>query len=630
MLTYDQEFLDAWPAGVIVTDNGLMVRQINRWLLERLPGARSAYLGRTLGDAFPELADRSLLAAYDLVMEQREALRLPMNIHRYWLRLPAAAGSELAEMPQSAHLIPLWADGQLAGILTVVEDETERRRTELQLQREIDTLTALHDIDRALATLDLQACLQIIVSRTRALFRGENAALLLCDGGRLTVAAEAGYEASVVGQTIGLEAGVTGWVVREQASALVPDVTRDARYLAIDPRARSEMAAPLMLRDDCLGVINVESRRPAAFGEPDLEILEALAGRAAAAIHNARLHAAANEQRQLADSLRDIALSLSQELNPNAILDVLLDQVRAVLPYDSACVMQLDPQTQRLRMVRHRGYEQFGVAAAVAAFDHPLETIPNLARMATSLRPAVVTDVRADPEWIAGDLAAHIGSWAGAPIVARGQLLGILSLDKQQTGFYAPALAERLAALAAAAGLAWENARLFAEQERLAMTDGLTGVANRRQFDLVLARELNRAERYGRPLAVIIVDIDDFKAYNDTFGHPAGDDALRVLAALLSRSIRAMDTAARYGGEEFAIILPEIALPEAVCVAERLQSAISQLALPGAGPGAGVTISAGVAAAPEHGQTPAVLVQTADAALYQAKHRGKNNVVAAG
>jgi len=272
MLNYDQDMLDAWPAGVIVADIELRVQQLNRWLLERLPNERAAYVGRTLGEAFPELADRSLLAAYDLVIEQREALRLPMDIHRYWLRLPASAGSELPEMPQSAHLIPLVVAGHLEGILTVVEDETERRRTELQLQREIDTLTALHDIDRALATLDLQACLQIIVSRTRALFRGENAALLLCDAGRLTVAADAGYEASVVGQTIELDAGVTGWVVRKQTSALVPDVTRDVRYLAIDPRARSEMAAPLMLRADCLGVRGI-ARDLAAVGVGTLKPL---------------------------------------------------------------------------------------------------------------------------------------------------------------------------------------------------------------------------------------------------------------------------------------------------------------------------------------------------------------------
>jgi diguanylate cyclase (GGDEF)-like protein len=407
---------------------------------------------------------------------------------------------------------------------------------------------------------------------------------------------------------------------------LAPEVADDPRYLAVDPRTRSEIAAPLLLAGDCLGVINVESRRANAFSDADLDLLETLASRAATALHNARLHAAEREQRQFAETLRDIALSLAAELNPDAILDVLLDHVARVAPYDTASIMLLDPHTHRVRMDRARGYERLGLGDRADRFTLHLDDYANLARMAATRRPHVVPDTHADAFWVPGELAAHIGSWAGAPIVARGQLLGFLSLDKFEAGFYTAEMADRLAAFAAAAGLALENARLYAEQQRLAVTDGLTGIANRRQFDSVLARELLRAVRYSRPLALILLDLDDFKRFNDRYGHPAGDGVMRALALVLAQSLRAMDLAARYGGEEYAVILPETDGASACQVAEHLRQMVAQLPLAPQAGASQVTISLGVAVAPEHGATPDDLVRAADAALYEAKRLGKNRV----
>src|SRR5206468_3912609 len=150
-----------------------------------------------------------------------------------------------------------------------------------------------------------------------------------------------------------------------------------------------------------------------------------------------------------ADNLRNIGLSLSAELNPDAILDTLLDHVAQVVPYDTASVMMLDPRSGRVRMARQRGYERFGVAHLVAQFDEPLARLDNLAVMAREQQPQVVPRTRADPAWRPSELAAHIESWAGAPIVARGQVLGLLSLDKTEPGFYTLELARRLAAFAA-------------------------------------------------------------------------------------------------------------------------------------------------------------------------------------
>ena len=168
--------------------------------------------------------------------------------------------------------------------------------------------------------------------------------------------------------------------------------------------------------------------------------------------------------------------------------------------------------------------------------------------------------------------------------------------------------------------------------QRLSLVDAVTDVANRRQFDRALADEWARAIRAGTSIALVLVDVDHFKPYNDRYGHPAGDDCLRRIASVLARTLlRAGDVVARYGGEEFGAILPLTDIDAATAVAERMRKSIEALAMPhGAVPLGVVTISAGVAATrPEMGSNPLDLVALADAALYEAKAAGRNRVVTA-
>ncbi len=166
----------------------------------------------------------------------------------------------------------------------------------------------------------------------------------------------------------------------------------------------------------------------------------------------------------------------------------------------------------------------------------------------------------------------------------------------------------------------------------LALIDGLTGLANRRQFDLVLERECRRAARDRAPLGLLMIDVDDFKAFNDLYGHLAGDDALSAIARTIAGGIaRGSDLAARYGGEEFAVILPANDGPSAVVVAERVRQAVLALEVEHTGSAAGVaTVSIGAASfKPVSFDRPIALVEAADAALYAAKRSGRNAIVLA-
>jgi len=175
-----------------------------------------------------------------------------------------------------------------------------------------------------------------------------------------------------------------------------------------------------------------------------------------------------------------------------------------------------------------------------------------------------------------------------------------------------------------------QKALEHARTRRFASTDGLTEVYNHRIFQERLSQEIARADRYSRSLSVLMIDVDHFKVYNDTYGHPQGDIVLQDLARLLQEISRTSDTVARYGGEEFAIILPETSSMGAQKIAQRLREQVERYPFPNreSMPGGTLTISIGIATHASAGRKDALL-QAADTALYTAKREGRNRICVA-
>jgi diguanylate cyclase (GGDEF)-like protein len=223
------------------------------------------------------------------------------------------------------------------------------------------------------------------------------------------------------------------------------------------------------------------------------------------------------------------------------------------------------------------------------------------------------------------------------PLIANDEALGVLALRDdadaslrsrsneltQRRQFLAHTLSKHIA-------LTISNLALREALQGLAIRDPLTGLYNRRYMQEFLDREIHRSRRSERPLSLMMIDIDYFKRYNDNFGHPAGDDALRLVGDALRQSVRAEDLACRYGGEEFVLILPECALEPAAVRAEQVRTHLEELYVERAGelPGS-VTISIGVAGFRETTDKLDLLLKFADKALYQAKHDGRDRVVVA-
>jgi diguanylate cyclase (GGDEF)-like protein len=222
---------------------------------------------------------------------------------------------------------------------------------------------------------------------------------------------------------------------------------------------------------------------------------------------------------------------------------------------------------------------------------------------------------------------AETGSVACVPMSALGELVGVIHIEIAQAGALDAEMLRLVTRVAETVGLSIANARLMKTMEGQAMSDSLTGLRNARFFDPYLEQELQAAERDNEALSVIMLDIDHFKEFNDTHGHPAGDEALRTFAHVLGASIRSSDVAARYGGEEFIIALRHAGLEEAREVAEKIRAAVEQMVIE-LGPGryGRVTTSMGVASTDMHVRDMKALVSLADAALYRAKELGRNRV----
>ncbi len=223
-----------------------------------------------------------------------------------------------------------------------------------------------------------------------------------------------------------------------------------------------------------------------------------------------------------------------------------------------------------------------------------------------------------------------LDEFVAVPLIAKEKVVGIILADNK---FSSRAITKEdvkiLSMFAYQAGLAIENSRLYEEKEKMSQIDSLTGLYNHGHFQYLLNEEIKRSRRFNHPTSIILLDIDHFKIYNDTLGHPAGDDLLRVLSKLLGQDLRETDTATRYGGEEFVITLPQTSKEEAFNLAQRLRKKVESFAFKNEEvlPEKKMTISLGIATFPDDAQNKDGLIDIADKALYRAKQTGRNKVL---
>ncbi len=315
----------------------------------------------------------------------------------------------------------------------------------------------------------------------------------------------------------------------------------------------------------------------------------------------ARLARRARRRALELESLNRIARALGGSLEIPELCGALVDETRAALPGLSGLYVVASRRDKPGDLRRYQGGTSSQPADAEARAWLKLK------------EPVRHTDLDGD-----------VDTRVAVPIISYGETVAVLVAESASDDALGSDETRLLSAIAVQAATAFENARLYA----LANIDGLTGLYCRRYFDQRVAEEVERARRFNSTFALVLLDLDDFKKLNDTFGHVAGDRALREVAAIAASQLRGVDLAARYGGEEFAFLLPRTSLADAYAVAERIRDAVASHLVSEEGETRRLTASLGVAGWQESGvDDPSQLVIRADAALYRAKAGGKNRVV---
>jgi diguanylate cyclase (GGDEF)-like protein len=382
------------------------------------------------------------------------------------------------------------------------------------------------------------------------------------------------------------------------------------------------LVVPLFSHNEAIGLLVVDHQdETKEFSLEQIGLALAIAGQVTNAIRNARLYAEAERRAAELSALGRISEALNQAQNSDELLQLTLKESLQLIRGGAGAIVLLNLLSQTLYIVAQVGYP----ASAVAAFNNrQIRSTEGTFAYAIGRGEIVeVHDAKSDPRVLQAPHLPMTSQFTNVPLKTGQGVIGVLLLNGLPVDDRARSLLRSLADLAAAA---IEKARLIGELRQLATTDDLTGLHNRRHFFELTEWEIGRARRYGRPLAVILFDVDHFKRSNDTYGHVVGDEVLRAVAARCGQNLREVDFIGRYGGEEMVVLLPESSLEDARAVAERLRCAVAEAPFHTSQGPISVTISLGLAALTDDCPDASTLFDRADTAMYVAKELGRNCV----
>ena len=414
----------------------------------------------------------------------------------------------------------------------------------------------------------------------------------------------------------------------EAGHLLVVEDTQDSSHVSFPIarlfHTRSVLAIPMIANENKLGAVLLGFVKPHRFTPDEIIVSEQAVDLVALALAKFQAVEQAQRRAEESETLRRAGVAISETLNLQEATTRILEQLAFVVPHDSASVQLL--RDGELEIIGGEGWSNL---ASVIGVRFPVPgNNPNTVVIQTR-KPYLLNDVHeAFPEFRNIVHASHIRSWLGVPLIVRNQIIGLLAIDSRETNHFTEDDAELATAFAGHVAVAIENARLFNEIQRLAITDDLTGLYNRRYFIELAQSEFDRARRYKRHLSIMIFDIDHFKNVNDTYGHPVGDQVLRALATLCKKRWRDADPIARYGGEEFIALVVEADAKTSRAVADRLRRAVEKMRIPNPAGDVKITVSVGISELDENTPTLETLIARADQAMYVAKHKGRNRVVA--
>ncbi len=466
----------------------------------------------------------------------------------------------------------------------------------------------------------MEVRLKRLVDNLTEAFRARFGHIILSEerGERLRFLAISGLSMTELGDPdVGPGQGVIGKVFESGEPKLVSDVTLDQDYISGHRDVRSEMAVPIKAEGEVIGVLNLESDQLDWFSQDDLRLATIVASHTGVALQHALAYESALTRMRELELLNRVMQVIERIDDFGELLQEITVEIQTFLQVAVAGIILLEENRVDMRIHATAGGDQ--------------ETLANLKLKvgkgitgAAALTGTVqyVPDVTLDDRYIPID--PRIRCELAVPLTEKGSVIGLLNIESEVRDAFSEEDIRVVEIVAAQISQLLSKALLYEELATMAVTDGLTGLFNHRHCFVRLEAEFKRALRYSYPLSLIMMDIDHFKDFNDTYGHLQGDDVLRKIADIITLTMRETDVVARYGGEEFVAILPLCHESTAKEVADRLRQRVEDANLTGDGDSAPITISLGICTAPQNASTYEALVRRADDAMYFSKKSGRN------
>ncbi len=379
----------------------------------------------------------------------------------------------------------------------------------------------------------------------------------------------------------------------------------------------SLIAVPVTDGDFILGVVTADSSRIRAFSSADLDTLKIFSNQIMKILQRERVYPQIQRSFNTLKILNEESSKLLSSLKIEVIVQNLIDSAFKITASSSAFFL-----------CKGRDFELFNFRGIQEPEKRNFNLKGTLIEMSVKNRtPLFISDVKKYRMPVLPFNSGEIGSFLSLPLIYEKEIIGLLVIISEKIEAFNSNQLEILSVLGNQASISMANARFHSEIQKIAITDGLTGLFNHRHFQERLLQEFRRLERFTEPMSLLLIDIDYFKKINDTYGHPVGDSVLKGVAGIIGKTIRNIDIAARYGGEEFAVILIGTDINGAKNMAERLRKAVSDVKFKAEGNIFHITISTGISAWNKELKSTIEFIDRADKALYHAKNSGRNRAV---
>ncbi|MHB8859737.1 MAG: sensor domain-containing diguanylate cyclase [Thermoleophilia bacterium] len=429
--------------------------------------------------------------------------------------------------------------------------------------------------------------------------------------------------------------GIIGQAFAGRYIAVSEDLSTDSRVTNLYLRslnARTMISLPLVSREQLLGMLTLCTFTPHQYTEEEKDSLIVAADRIAVAIENSQLTGELGRDREQFELMEAITSDASTGDGVNGVYDSFISHARGLLDFDQASLALWHPEENEVEIVALK--TEAARSWMGEGLRLPKDALP-VGKVIDSRSPLIRDEILGN-EYPTDKLLIEEGIRSAVffPLVSKGEVLGTMNLGSFKPAAFSVGDVELLEPVTRQLGLVLDNARMLQDARHHSVTDALTGLHNHRFFVEALGREVARSSIFNRPVTLVVVDVDDFKPFNDRYGQPVGDRTINQISGLLKQEIREIDIIARSGGDEFAILLPETGVVSAAApnvramdVADRIRALAKEITLPeGASP---MTFSLGLAEYPSQANGASQLLEHANWALREAKARGKDRVVVA-